>query len=1229
MLSVSEAYLRAILADTRSMPYRVTFAGSVEMDQTQVPKMTLTESSSDNAGLSIGTANSASLKLTLKDAIATDYTDVLVVPESGLELPDGTIEWVPLGKFWVTDFSTSNDYKTVSLTCADGMYLMTGDYESELTYPAPVQAVAHEIVSKAGVDFVEPDQWPDVIIRRKPEGLKYRDAIGYVAGCCGKNARFNRYGKLEFYWYGDTGITIGGETQYLNGMSKLNYKPLSVDFEVTGAKEKYSVTVVSGGNGGVTATPGTNILEGDTVALSVRPFSGYELADISAVTEQGVRVPLYIEADGSGYTFVQPDSNVTVTASFRENATGPFRVTVRAYDHGSAVCSASGHAAGNSYFNYGSTAYLTVYPNDGYEVDTFHKAPESLNIAYVGENSDGGLLYQFAIPRSDVTINVTFKAVSAKHDIFRSVSMVSHTIVPGFIHVTDKASGEYITSASAGTLVSVRFAPYTGFEYSKHSTNIEMTQIDTNEFQFVMPEGTVSIIGIFVQSEDESKTGKFPWLALPAHNISPTEKPYWAVLYKHDPSVPTCQRYWLVWFDSWSATGYDVVDGQRLYSVKFNGYYYCGSKNMGHYPHAWDTSTWSGNGSSGSTLEWDVFTGGHAWAGDPLYSSDYALLASNAHLYHNASIIFHKCEGAIPHESESYYVDGMDVRERGAFGYYKCPDTYSTPAPASNWMILNSRSCLLMERDEDTGRYTGYGGAWTGLYVMWFDSIAVENVGAVLVDNDEEFFIATVTNGHYARLCADDGTWGDIWDVGDNQFIGIRNPLVSEERIYGSSATGSYYFNGLMVASCNINGSGTLLRYKNDCKICDCSNVLMFSKSSSGSERVTMTYTNPLIYEKMVPTIQNAVQGLTYTPAKVKHRGNPALQAGDIVTVPDKDGNYHTVLIMQQTMNFGGGMNSEITCPGQTQKTKNFSVNGSINTQISQKVEQSTSEAERRLAVNNALVYASLYKMMSGTSAEIKGIVEWQTEKSAAIASLEQKVTSNSASINLLVEYSSDGKPKASGSLMIAAINGESSAKISADRLDIEGKTLNINIEKGNIAGWEVTEHHFVKDNAGIMSSANKLGTATIGSTSSLRFYAGLRDNSDRKTASGSAIVSPETGYFTAEISIPYFAKTPINYEILSISCGSLSATIEEFDQFSISAKSQTVLKVYGHTTKNEYLGQPITFQFSIDTLAPVWQVLDDGSMYAMNCLCKGTFLGSDGQSLEARIAALEAKIGG
>ncbi len=1049
MLSVSEAYSQAIVSDSRDMPYRVTLAGVGVLDGSKVPNMTLEESVSGNSGIELGTSNSATLKLTIRDADPIDYNDMLVMPESGLVLPDGTIEWVPLGVFWVTDSSTSNDYKTLNLTCSDGMYNLSGEYVSKLTYPSTIKAVVAEIANQAGVEFVGIDSLPDIPVRKKLEKATHRAAIGYAAGCCGKNARFNREGKLEFVWYKDTGHTIERKSQYLDGMTKLNNCPLNVNFEIGGQQETYSVEVVSDGNGGANATPGVNIRENDTVVLSISPFQGYELSSITAFTSTGKNVSLHKTSD-CGYTFVQPDENVTVTVSFSMGSAGPFKLTTRAYDGGTITQEASDNEWGGNYFDEGDKVTVTIRPDSGKQIDTIVTTPGDL------EYTKSGNTYSFEMPRSDVSITVTFK--------------------------------------------------------------------------------------------DDEVTA-YSWLQTPTF-FSPSAKPYWAVFYAEDATVPTCQKFRMYKFDSWEVSDYSY----GAYKLLIKGYYTIYSKNTGHGSHAWSTSSYGGNGSSNVELS-TVYLDRMQADWDEYYGSDenhYCLIASNIDLTYNGSVVFKADADVIPPigKQTGYLQNGMDIRERGSLTQWLCPDSFSTPMPSANWMVLMPDSGLYMTIGED-GKYdTPISSYPKSLIAFYYDSITIQKLGAIFSNTSEEVYLASFVNGRWTYLRDSVLGWDEeLHEIPEGAVIGLRSPLVTTMSTDGYLDGSNYNFAGVLVTNKTLyDSNGDLFMYNNACRICACAsyvveeNVSTFSMMrSSSAQSVTFSYTNPMIYDKMVPYITSAVQGITYTPAKIKHRGNPAFQAGDIVNAPDKDGVLHTVLIMQQRMVFGGGMNSEITCPGQSQKTKDFSTNISMNQQFTQAIEKSNEEVAHKIAVSNSLVYASIYKTISTSEAKIRNMANWQAETSAAmylmegtvkknsasieqlvswknetvtsLSRIEQKVDKNGASIGLLVEYDAAGQPKTSASLMIEAINGESSVKISADRVDIEGKvtadyvvSLACEFENGKVGGWKISGQFLESDGTdtgvfcGIYSGnypthisgvLNKPSLVTPGTYSNGRFYAG------------------------------------------------------------------------------------------------------------------------------------------
>lgn len=94
-----------------------------------------------------------------------------------------------------------------------------------------------------------------------------------------------------------------------------------------------------------------------------------------------------------------------------------------------------------------------------------------------------------------------------------------------------------------------------------------------------------------------------------------------------------------------------------------------------------------------------------------------------------------------------------------------------------------------------------------------------------------------------------------------------------------------------------------------------------------GASGLQINFENPYITNNMADDIYNRINRFTYTPCSVEWRGNPAVQAGDIVKVYDKDGFPHTVLIMNQSIKIGGGCNAKIDCKGSGNTKSTFSSN--------------------------------------------------------------------------------------------------------------------------------------------------------------------------------------------------------------------------------------------------------------------------------------------------------------
>lgn len=112
---------------------------------------------------------------------------------------DGT--WTQIGIFKVLPENLENRMGFTSFTAYDRMYANTlQEYQSQLSYPAQMSDVLGEICSKCGLTApaiaYNPTINDDVL-----SGYTLRDALGYIAGCQGKNAYIDCDGKLIFKWF--------------------------------------------------------------------------------------------------------------------------------------------------------------------------------------------------------------------------------------------------------------------------------------------------------------------------------------------------------------------------------------------------------------------------------------------------------------------------------------------------------------------------------------------------------------------------------------------------------------------------------------------------------------------------------------------------------------------------------------------------------------------------------------------------------------------------------------------------------------------------------------------------------------------------------------------------------------------------------------------------------------------------------------------------------------------
>lgn len=171
-----------------------------------------------------------------------------------------------------------------------------------------------------------------------------------------------------------------------------------------------------------------------------------------------------------------------------------------------------------------------------------------------------------------------------------------------------------------------------------------------------------------------------------------------------------------------------------------------------------------------------------------------------------------------------------------------------------------------------------------------------------------------------------EGEFG-LYDYTCRQYIGYFAGLVGKNARFSRDGllTFTWYTNTSYVISRDQQYMGGFKRLTE-------SDFIMNSltSGSSGNTLVAGTgvgidFENPFMTQKILDDLLANIGSLSYTPASMKWRGNPAVEAGDIIMAEDKSGALKVLYVMQQTIKISGGMHSEIKCYGESEAAINFS----------------------------------------------------------------------------------------------------------------------------------------------------------------------------------------------------------------------------------------------------------------------------------------------------------------
>lgn len=154
---------------------------------------------------------------------------------------------------------------------------------------------------------------------------------------------------------------------------------------ILGSRPTFRITV-SAGSGGTASVNKQYAAEGETVTISISPYSNYVIGSVSV---PGVSV------SGSGYTrtFVMPSKAVTVSVSF-SYVEPSYSISISAGTGGTASLSTYSATAG-------ARVYIYVSPSTGYEVASVSASGVSV--------SGSGTTYYFTMPSRSVSVSVSFQ----------------------------------------------------------------------------------------------------------------------------------------------------------------------------------------------------------------------------------------------------------------------------------------------------------------------------------------------------------------------------------------------------------------------------------------------------------------------------------------------------------------------------------------------------------------------------------------------------------------------------------------------------------------------------------------------------------------------------------------------------------------------------------------------------------------------------------------------------
>lgn len=182
---------------------------TITVDDMDIFSLQISEASSNTSSFDLGAANANQLTLKLNNIDGKfdthDFSEALITVKIGLELPDGSTEWLNKGSFNAEPGEESGN--TISVKAFDDMVKFDQPYSlSKLAYPATLGNIVRDACSCCGVtlapDTASFDNDNYVVQNRSDDSsVTFRQVLQWVGQIACKFFVINIDGKLSARWY--------------------------------------------------------------------------------------------------------------------------------------------------------------------------------------------------------------------------------------------------------------------------------------------------------------------------------------------------------------------------------------------------------------------------------------------------------------------------------------------------------------------------------------------------------------------------------------------------------------------------------------------------------------------------------------------------------------------------------------------------------------------------------------------------------------------------------------------------------------------------------------------------------------------------------------------------------------------------------------------------------------------------------------------------------------------